>query len=284
MNILPSAVSCEGQSASENCYGGRVRTRGVQAVCRIGEVRVKGKGKLTFMNLWYYRFMAFKFSEHLNEFKECYQVPPIQEAVGHELSDYIDRAFGKNARFNLPQNFSCERKLDRRELAALCKTDADPVFCFCAIMAWGMRKDLSGWKHFDSAISDVISLRNKILKIKGAKSRGDAFSLLNGSERIPGLGIAFFTKIIFFFRGDGYILDQWTAKSAKLIAPDLPMKVYKLGPATSVTSEQYDHFCGFVESLANEMGNSWQAGDAETGMFGGRKDQNRWRRYVIHNF
>ncbi len=212
--------------------------------------------------------------------------PDPEEKVGHKLDNYINQARKRGLVINFPKKFCNQEsrnfQLCRQELIDLCKSDADPLFCFCAIMAWGMRKDhYNGWKHFDSAISDPKKLEEKIRKIKEAKSRQEVFGYLNGCGRIPGLGIPFFTKLIFFFRGDGYILDQWTAKSAKLLAPALSINVYKTGPAPNNTSKQYEEFCKFVEELAEKMGNHWKPSHSETGMFGGRKNKSEWRRYVI---
>jgi hypothetical protein len=246
-------------------------------------------GKRKMNDITYVKAMDYEFNKtHLTKFKECYSEPPSQPKVGHKLDIYIRKAREMGVKINFPKTFdeaNANRQLCRRELIELCKKDTDHLFCFCAIMAWGMRKNhFSGWKHFKNAISDYTALKEKIAKIIKANSSHEAFSLLNSENGVPGLGIPFFTKLIFFFRRDGYILDQWTAKSAKLLAPNLSIKVYKSGPAANTTPEQYDQFCNFVKNLADEMKNSWQPSDAETGMFGGRKKENEWRRYVINQF
>jgi hypothetical protein len=91
----------------------------------------------------------------------------------------------KSARLN--------RKIDRTELRQLCSTGNDRLFCFCAIMAWGMRKNyFRKWKDFDGALKDV-KLLPKLKAVEAAPSRREAFDSLisEGDNRVPGLGVAF---------------------------------------------------------------------------------------------
>lgn len=230
--------------------------------------------------------MASRFhKQHLRSFKALYPSVPVQGPVGHSLASYLERAKALGHAMKPPEKFGqVDRKIDRTELRQLCSTGNARLFCFCAIMAWGMRKSRYGkWRDFDASLKDE-NLVSKLKVIEKARSRREAFDSLSGSRRVPGLGVAFFTKLIFFFRGDGYILDQWTAKSADLLVMDLDLPVNRSGPSALTTGEHYEDFCLVVEELASEMGGSWTPSDVEVAMFGGRRDKSAWRRYVIQNW
>lgn len=61
----------------------------------------------------------------------------------------------------------------------------------------------------------------------GGLSRCEAYRLFLGTGAIPGIGPAFFTKLIYFFSPtpDFYILDQWTAKSVNLLTGNWVVKM-----------------------------------------------------------
>lgn len=224
-------------------------------------------------------------TEHLRRFKALYPSVPVQGPVGHSVLPYLERVMALGHVVKLREKLGpLDRKIDRIELRQLCTNGSDRLFCFCAIMAWGMRKSyFRKWKDFDAALKDG-HLVSKLQAIEKAPSRREAFELLTGTNRIPGLGIAFFTKLIFFFRRDGYILDQWTAKSADLMARELELPVKGYGPSALATGQHYENFCLLVEELASEMGGPWTPSDVEVAMFGGRRDKSAWRQYVIQNW
>src|SRR5438132_3761996 len=92
-------------------------------------------------------------TRHLNNFKKYYPCVPTQGPVGHEIGQYLDRA-KKLLRVPIerPADFeSVNRRLSRPDLRHLCEDGCDPLFLFCAVMAWGMRKRY-GWRDFDASI------------------------------------------------------------------------------------------------------------------------------------
>lgn len=144
--------------------------------------------------------------QHLRSFKALYRSVPVQGPVGHSLLSYLEHAKALGHVTKPPGKFGqLNRKIDRTELRQLCATGNHRLFCFCAIMAWGMRKNhFRKWKDFDAALKDV-KLLPKLKAVEAAPSRREAFDSLvsEGDNRVPGLGVAFFTKLIFFFRRHG---------------------------------------------------------------------------------
>jgi hypothetical protein len=84
-------------------------------------------------------------------------------------------------------------------------------------MAWGgQRRDhgRDAWRHRDRIRRALTRLREEDL------SQNAAFNVFAADDPIKGLAVAFFTKLIFFFRKpeSGYfILDQWTGNSMNLL-------------------------------------------------------------------
>lgn len=72
-----------------------------------------------------------------------------------------------------------------------------------------------------------------------------------------GIGPAFFTKLIFFAnpRHDGYIMDQWTARSVNLLVEGPP--VVSMRTPTHVDpgngADTYERFCRVIETLSHMM-------------------------------
>jgi hypothetical protein len=86
------------------------------------------------------------------------------------------------------------------------------------------------------------------------------------AAKFPGLGISFYTKLLFFLRKkpDAYILDQWTAKSAVVLFPDLGIKLTSAGlPHASTSPKTYEAFCKKLDDCAGASGwgKAWKNGE-----------------------
>lgn len=161
--------------------------------------------------------------------------------------------------------------------------------CCVAIFAWGgMRRNHARAVLETSAkwlpIADAIR-KNEIERVEAYQR----FMQARHSKCLPGMGPAFFTKLIYFLgersESRGYIMDQWTALSANLLTGQNFIDLQKLKSAVRVsdrnTPEVYDAFCTFIESLAKSLGES--PDDAEMRIFsvGGRGEkQGAWRAYL----
>ena len=103
------------------------------------------------------------------------------------------------------------------------------------------------------------------------------------AENIKGLGISFYTKLLFFFRvkGDAYILDQFTAKSSKLLFDSCQIVLNSSGyPDADNKPLSYEWFCSAAESMG--AGRTpppiWIGEQVEQAMFDVRGGV--WREYL----
>jgi len=136
------------------------------------------------------------------------------------------------------------RPLSRGKLRELCRDPAvDLLTAYFYIMArHGQRRDhgRDAWRHRDRIQRALTRLREENL------SQGAAFNVFAADDPIKGLAVAFFAKLIFFFRkpAAGYfILDQWTGNSMNLLSE---YKVVSLDPSWTVsrrtTAATYDKY------------------------------------------
>jgi hypothetical protein len=100
-----------------------------------------------------------------------------------------------------------------------------------------------------------------------------------------GIGPAYFTKLIFFAnpRHDGFIMDQWTARSVNLLVDGPP--VVRMRTRDHVdprnNSEVYERFCRILEELSSHLLNR-TAEETEQCLFStGGKNAAAWRRYLV---
>jgi hypothetical protein len=106
---------------------------------------------------------------------------------------------------------------------------------------------------------------------------------------IKGLGISFYTKLLYFFRPkpDAYILDQWTAKSARLLFNPCPINLNGDLPDPATKPAQYEWFCAQLDNFAPIV---WPtiAGitgeNAEVAIFDEGRGHGEWRKYVVAHF
>jgi Putative 8-oxoguanine DNA glycosylase OGG-like protein len=216
---------------------------------------------------------------HLEKFRTCFQAEPTQKPVGKNPFSYDNQ-------IDLPQKYR-NKILNRKEIRKLCREHkVKPLTAFTCVMAWGGQ-----WKkHYKNAIANK-SLPKIIKLLRQGLPRKEAFDLLNNlylSKKLPGLGIAFFTKLIYFFspKQDGFILDQWTAKSAALLCDYTPIKLEKSygGPDKKTTGAEYENFCRFIEYLTKKR--NWKSPDATEIALFGKIDRRKtdWRKYVEEHF
>ena len=174
------------------------------------------------------------------------------------------------------------RPLSREELRELCRDPAvDVLTAYLCIMAWGGQRRNHGrdaWRHRDRIQRSLIRLREEDL------SQGAAFNIFAVEDPIPYLGVAFFTKLIFFFRkpASGYfILDQWTGNSMNILCG---RKVIPLDPLWTVsrrtTAEAYDKYCELMLELSNELRVPPDQAEQLLLSEGGRAPK-PWRRHVL---
>lgn len=187
---------------------------------------------------------------------------------------------------------SLERGLDRRfnrnELFQFCnQKEKSNLTLAIAILSWGgMRFDhartlFHKWSHLDPIIQD--------LRMHVVTSRQEAFQIFQvkrAQGHLPGLGIGYFTKLICFLnpRLNGYILDQWTAKSINLLWNESLVEVTRQGWVKDEnTPIIYEEFCSRIEQIARVL--EIKPLQAEELIFSvGGRNEGRWRKYLIDNY
>lgn len=183
-----------------------------------------------------------------------------------------------------------DKPVDRKHLFDMAAfDDANTLTCCVAIFAWGgMRRDHAraalGTADKWLPIADAIR-RQKI----GRRDAYSRFMQARQSKSLPGMGPAFFTKLIYFFgekaTSRGYIMDQWTALSANLLTgrPMVEMQILKNAARVSDNNgaDVYDEFCNFIEALGKELNESADKAEMRIFSVGGRGDkQGKWRTYL----
>jgi hypothetical protein len=126
-----------------------------------------------------------------------------------------------------------------------------------------------------------------------------AFAALRVAGHLPSMGPAYFTKIIFFAdpKADGYILDQWTARSVHTLTSQSkwPAVIIDYGTKAKaasdprhlrvrvidrVTDTDYEDFCLLVEDVGRQIGSTPHATEEMLFSAGGR-NPHPWRRHVM---
>lgn len=171
--------------------------------------------------------------------------------------------------------------------------------CVLSTMAWGGMKTNHGHDLW-VAKNHWLPLCDEVRQGKHTRrSAFEAFSKLKASGKLPCMGPAYFTKIIFFAdpKADGYILDQWTARSVHLltgqwqwpsVVADYETKKkavsdpsqLRLRVIDKVTGTDYEDFCLFVEDVGARLG--IHAHQAEEQLFSnGGRQAHPWRTHVM---
>lgn len=188
-------------------------------------------------------------------------------------------------------------QVSRAQLKALVKNSAiDTLSCCIAILAWGGMNRQHGTRLFSSS-QEWVFIADEIRH--GKINRAEAyqqFAKLRAAKKLPGMGPAYFTKLIFFLMPDdqskGYIMDQWTSVSVNLLfeKPLIDTTVLKIKKQDgsfrvaeivkdSNSHLQYEMFCQSVEWLAKKINVSPEL--AEEMMFSEGRGNGTWRNYVI---
>jgi len=137
------------------------------------------------------------------------------------------------------------------------------------ILSWGgivnrannpkiLYKKLSTDKVARTEVAKALQLMRK-----GAISNRESFDLFQNLRKkgyLPGLGVSFFTKVIYFLRpGKGaFILDQWTAKAMNYLHSKDPNSYPEIAmdnefPANNLTGADYDAFNKGIKQVALDV-------------------------------
>ena len=189
----------------------------------------------------------------------------------------------------------------------LLQLDADvPTLELCiATLAWGGMRGGNRNTLFNKSPSAWLGVAERVRE--GQLTRGkafDAFANVHRSGKSPGMGPAYYTKLIYFLmprvpaNPAGYIMDQWLGCSINLLfgqevvlmnhtttwtrqrsgklKNDVSSQVSPLN-----TSTNYERFCQALELLATRLGAGWTADQVELALLskGGHRPA-AWRKHV----
>lgn len=168
----------------------------------------------------------------------------------------------------------------------------DLHFSVC-VLAWGGMNRKHGamtLNHFEHWRPIVASLRDGRINWRDAYRR---FSELRSMDLLPGMGPAYFTKLIFFGCAgrEGYIMDQWTGRSINLLSNRQVVKLNwssYLGRTSAQVSDQntvtnYVEFCALIDELSTIVDGGKTGGEIEAALFSEGRGKGKWRRYVKTN-
>ena len=157
----------------------------------------------------------------------------------------------------------------------------------CAILSWGGMNRQHGASLFrhNEWLEVICQLRN--IRIESRISAYEAFHSLKIQNKLPGMGPAYYTKLICFVNPslNGYIMDQWTAKSVNLLIGKNLVSLTKSGYVDSSKNDKlvYEEFCKIIDYLADSLG--MKGIDVEESMFSnGGKKKGAWRKVVVERW
>ncbi len=216
--------------------------------------------------------------EHLNKLKS---IEPVKQGQ-----------WGYNA-YKWSNNFisspdpRLDQRFDRSALREFCQVNRrDPSIACWAILAWGKMNPQFGRSLYQVRQGWLPTVETILAGDLTRKEAFDAFRSLREESKLPGMGPAYFSKLITFLNPDlgGYILDQWTGKSVHLLSKEPQIILTKDGYVSDQnTGDKYEWFCQFIETLAAEFGHS--ANEVEEMLFSkGGRNKAAWRAHIVDHF
>tara|TARA_B110000259_G_scaffold91116_1_gene105776 strand:- start:163 stop:876 length:714 start_codon:yes stop_codon:yes gene_type:complete len=229
---------------------------------------------------------------HLKELNEISAKFVSQDFVGSSPLSWM-----MYIKKNLPnieldkQKFSSDT-LNREKLYTMSSNSSLSNLDFSVnVLSWGGMRRTHGVSCLDN-FSDWEPLIEKLRS--GSINRSEAylnFSFIRKSGKLKGMGPAFFTKLIFFGHPDhnGFIMDQWTARSINLLLDTQLVKMISQKNGSSSVSDfnnemVYEKFCISIEDLTLKINNINDPKIIEEIIFsnGGRGEKKGdWRRYLL---
>jgi hypothetical protein len=186
--------------------------------------------------------------------------------------------------FEYPKRFKItgEEKFTREGLRRFLKEKGiSNKQALIAILAWGNCKIANGKTLFEKSNDDEIDDFIKSIKSSKIKTREQAFDFFIRTKKagkLKGLGVSFFTKVLWFLRPDlkGYILDQFTAKSVNLIHKNTIRMTNDGHVNQNIKAFEYECYCISIENIAKEIKQTPEI--TEEILFGG--DYPEWRKII----
>ena len=157
-----------------------------------------------------------------------------------------------------------------------------------SVFVWGGIHKKNATLILGNSIDEILECTKKLQNVK---SREEAYNCF-WDKNLSGLGPAFYTKLMFFFRRDlnCYIMDQWTSRSINLLMFGKSF-IVRLGNnqvSEKNKASDYYNYCKKVDELTVEvnkvLNKDFTGSDIELFLFShGGKKKGDWRSYVIEN-
>ncbi|SFO60391.1 hypothetical protein SAMN04488519_10915 [Algoriphagus ornithinivorans] len=206
-----------------------------------------------------------------------------QGVIGEAPSSW-SMEMGLKHEFSLSDNI-----LDRESVRKIClDINTDPLIGYLHAMAWGGQgKGPGGKSVVNRAWNNKEIIKDKLYNLrKGRSSRFEAYNLFSGKNEVPGLGPAYFTKLLYFFSPEPnmYIMDQWTTKPILLLTGKNIIRHTSQGPTKFNTGKNYELFCSIIDYLAPIIG-AQNGDEVEQRLFSvgsiKKKPRGEFRQYVF---
>jgi len=192
-----------------------------------------------------------------------------------------------------------EKKVDRCDVRKFVRrSDVNTLEKVLFVMAWGGMHIHNAKSALKSYSTCWEMIANKMLESNICKDEAyKQFHNLVKSKKLKNMGAAYFTKLIYFLESNhnGYIMDQWTARSMNLLrkCPDNQIHLTSNGRSHNgryrkfrVSNNNdcavYSEFCKDLEHLAEVLCKTPEETEILLFSNGGRlPDLGCWRRYVL---
>ena len=194
----------------------------------------------------------------------------------------------------------CDKKIDRCDVRKFVDNkDANALAKVLFILAWGgmnlhnasyaLKSYQNCWEKIVDAMLEKNLCRDEAYK---------RFHSLVKNEKLTHMGPAYFTKLIYFLepKHNGYIMDQWTARSMNLLRKSDEYEIqlisttrrksdglrnFRVNPIENNVSN-YSAFCEDLERLAEYLGRNPEETEKIIFSKGGRVNKmGCWRRFVL---
>lgn len=250
--------------------------------------------------------------EHLEMLRSCLPGARLPERWGAKDPNAMAIAVGVEHHGQIPvhPHGNAERQRYSEVLAYSSDPETPIQLAAVSIFAWGGMRQDNGVRIFREDLTDWREICRSVRE--GSLSRKDAYKAfvelrpkVNGRSSLPGVGPAYWTKLIHFLmpsnnarRPAGYILDQWAGSSVNMICERNVVKMdrrsaldwRRRGSETVrrhsaivselTTPDEYEDFCCKIEVIASRLERSTEAIDCAFMSLGAGD----WRGYLTTNY
>jgi hypothetical protein len=119
----------------------------------------------------------------------------------------------------------------------------------------------------------------------GGLTRQAAYDQFLGPQAVPGLGPAYFTKLLYFFspQPNFYIMDQWTGKSVDLMTGHYVVRLSGHAVSNLNKCGNYQAYCEEIDAMSTLLGVTGEQAEEMMMSKGGRRPW-PWRAHLRANW